>query len=139
LWERDKNTDLNALVVAVVACAGLAVADPKPAVKVSSTPAPPHTDSHPPVVGCAQVYAVLSEALIVALFLLLGLTLDIEALRQAAGALHVHLFVQLFSLVLTPLAYFGLVYHWRWEVSSGILQPNFAAGVMAALCMPTTT
>jgi len=85
------------------------------------------------------VYAVLSEALIVALFLLLGLTLDIEALRQAAGALHVHLFVQLFSLVLTPLAYFGLVYHWRWEVSSGILQPNFAAGVMAALCMPTTT
>ena len=47
--------------------------------------------------------------------------------------------IQIFSLVFTPCLYYAAVFHWQWEVSAGILSQTFAVGMMAAMCMPTTT
>eukprot|EP00935_MAST-01C_sp_MAST-1C-sp1_P000966 g966.t1 len=86
-----------------------------------------------------RVYKPATKVLVTALFAILGLTLDLTELRGGITALHVHLPLQLFSLVFTPLLYYCLVYRWRWEVRSGILNSGLATGAMAAMTMSTTT
>ena len=44
-----------------------------------------------------------------------------------------------FNLVLTPLAFYFLVYRWGWDIKLGIISRELAPGVMAAMCIPTTT
>ena len=87
----------------------------------------------------AHVHHSAMPVLIATIFCIGGVLLPIHELRSGLAALHVHLTLQSFSLVLIPGAYWLLVYRWRWEVHSGILTAPFAAGTMAAMCMPTTT
>eukprot|EP00937_MAST-01D_sp_MAST-1D-sp2_P000648 g648.t1 len=77
--------------------------------------------------------------LITCLFALLGLTIQLAEMRRALFAIRCHALTQLFSLVLTPVLYYALVFYPSWEVRAGILSRPFAVGMMAALCMPTTT
>ena len=86
-----------------------------------------------------RIYKPTSTVLITALFALLGLTLDLPEMRAALVACNVHMLIQIFSLVFTPCLYYAAVFHWQWEVSAGILSQTFAVGMMAAMCMPTTT
>ena len=86
-----------------------------------------------------RIYKPTSTVLITALFALLGLTLDLPEMRAALVACNVHMLIQIFSLVFTPCLYYAAVFRWQWEVSAGILSQAFAVGMMAAMCMPTTT
>ena len=86
----------------------------------------------------AAGYDVSVKVLVGILFLLLGLTLNLQELQAGSLAWHFHVHLQFFSLVLTPALYYALVYHWGWEVNSGILSQPLAMGSMAACCMPTT-
>ena len=86
-----------------------------------------------------RVYDQVNPFLIRTIFALAGLTLPLHELGAGLRAVHVHCAIQGFSLLATPLAYWSLVYSWRWEVRLGLLSPAYAAGTMAALCMPTTT
>ena len=109
------------MLFAVLATAGIAVAYPNPGV---------------------QLYTHVSVALLVALFFFQGFMLKLENLRQALAlrALPAHLWLQTFSLVVTPLLYFAIVYRWKWEVTTGILSnQELANGALVALAMPTTT
>ena len=77
---------------------------------------------------------------LVALFFLQGLTLHLHEIRAAMTlrALPVHIFIQTFSLVVTPCTYYGIVYRWQWEVKLKVLSRLLADGTLVALCMPTT-
>mmetsp|Transcript_6146 Transcript_6146/g.16069 ORF Transcript_6146/g.16069 Transcript_6146/m.16069 type:complete len:380 (+) Transcript_6146:176-1315(+) len=86
----------------------------------------------------AAGYTVATNVLVGVLFLVLGLTLNLEELRKGSLAWRFHLLLQGFSLVLSPSLYYFAVYRWGWEVSSGILTRPLAVGCMAACCMPTT-
>ena len=85
----------------------------------------------------ARLYASLSRAAIVTLFVLTGLNLEVRELGAACVATHVHAATQAFSLGLTPLLFWAGCYRWGW--AGAVLGETFAAGTMAALCMPTTT
>lgn len=87
----------------------------------------------------ARFYSPISKAVIITLFALLGLTLDLAELRKGFFAWRIHLLCQSFSLLVIPCLYYALVYHWHLERSLGILDRNYAVGLMTALCMPTTT
>jgi len=54
-------------------------------------------------------------------------------------AIHYHGLFQAYSLAVTPLLYYVTCYLPEWPQTTGLLTKNFAAGMMAALCMPTTT
>jgi len=82
--------------------------------------------------------ATANPIVIASLFTILGLTMPLTAFYAGVTALHIHAYLQTFSLLLTPFAYWLLVYHWRWEVKLGLLTPAFAEGMLAAMCMPTT-
>eukprot|EP00755_Sulcionema_specki_P022468 Sspe_Gene.76594::Locus_47857_Transcript_1_1_Confidence_1.000_Length_2876::g.76594::m.76594/K14347/SLC10A7, P7; solute carrier family 10 (sodium/bile acid cotransporter), member 7 len=73
---------------------------------------------------------------IVVIFVIVGLTIPLVDLVEGLRALPFHIGCQVYSLVAIPLTYYGVVYHWGWE--EHIISRSFTAGVMAALCMPTT-
>jgi len=88
----------------------------------------------------AAAYSKVNAVLVPALFLIVGMTLDIRSLSGLlqSGLLHCALW-QSYSLLGLPLAYYGLVYHWGWERHTGLVSDVLAPGVMACMCMPTTT
>eukprot|EP00754_Rhynchopus_humris_P015360 Rhum_TRINITY_DN14437_c12_g1::Rhum_TRINITY_DN14437_c12_g1_i1::g.89713::m.89713/K14347/SLC10A7, P7; solute carrier family 10 (sodium/bile acid cotransporter), member 7 len=88
--------------------------------------------------GGVGQYETVIPTLIIVIFFVIGLTVPISQLQEGALALRFHVLCQGYSLGLLPLAYYCLVYRWGWEVRSGLLTPDFAQGVMAAMCMPTT-
>lgn len=86
----------------------------------------------------AVIYKAASEELVAALFFLVGCTVELERLRQGACALHVHLLIQTYNLLVMPLLYYATVHRTHWAQTAGILTHELAIGSMAALCMPTT-
>ena len=89
--------------------------------------------------GPGMAMATTANPIVIAsLFAILGLMMPLATFRAGAAAFHVHAYLQTFSLILTPFSYWLLIYHWRWEVRSGLLTPAFAEGMLAAMCMPTT-
>jgi len=72
-------------------------------------------------------------ALIVALFLLMGLTLPSESIRSGLADWRLHLYIQGFLFLLTP-AYFLLTS----LPLRGSLSPGLLAGILALSCLPTT-
>ena len=89
----------------------------------------------------ASAFSTIIQFLVPALFVIVGLTLDLSALaalldwRNAFANAQ----VQVYSLAALPLIYYISVYHWKWETSLGILPASLAPGCMAVMCMPTTT
>ena len=63
----------------------------------------------------AAAYTASTNVLIGILFLVLGLTLDLQELRRGSLAWQFHLLLQLFSLAFSPLLYYLTVFHWGWE------------------------
>ena len=88
--------------------------------------------------GGVLQYDTVVPTLIVLVFLVIGATVPLEQLWEGTFALNFHIVCQLYSLIVLPVVYYVVVYQWGWEVSMGILSPDFAMGVMATLCMPTT-
>lgn len=86
----------------------------------------------------AKINKETSTETVIVLFLLVGLTIDLQRLHRGVVAIHVHVFCQTFNLILMPLAYYFVVYRWSWEIHAGILTQPLSVGVMAAMCMPTT-
>ena len=85
-------------------------------------------------------YKVGSRVLITSLFALLGLTLQLGQLRDGLLDLRSHCLIQACSLLLIPTLYYVLVFRWDFgHAPDGVLSAPFAIGLMAALCMPTTT
>ena len=89
----------------------------------------------------AAAYSTAIKILVPALFCIVGLTIDLRALTTLADVKTVaaNLLCQSYSLVVMPLVYYISVYHWQWEVHTGIVSSSLAPGIMAAMCMPTTT
>ena len=85
-----------------------------------------------------KYYKPLVKPLIMTLLALLGFATPLMNACRGARALHVHVLLQFYSLLMTPIGYYFLVYRWRWEVTSGILAEPFAQGLLAELCMPGT-
>lgn len=87
----------------------------------------------------AAIYSVASPAMVCLLFLLQGLALDMSEFRAALlKSPHVHIFFWTFSLVATPLIYYGIVYRNRLDTRANILSIPFSDGTMTAMAMPTT-
>jgi len=89
----------------------------------------------------AAVYSTAITILVPALFCIVGLTIDLRALTTLADVdtVAANLLCQSYSLVVMPLVYYISVYHWQWEVHTGIVSSSLSPGIMAAMCMPTTT
>ncbi|KAJ8606101.1 hypothetical protein CTAYLR_010564 [Chrysophaeum taylorii] len=105
----------NATLVATLVLTALAAIRPEPA---------------------ARYYSTLSLPLIITLFACLGLSLDLNELRNATVALKVHASIQTFSLVATPWAFYAVCY--KTGLARAVLG-KFATGTMATACLPTTT
>eukprot|EP00658_Telonema_sp_P-2_P038212 TRINITY_DN27453_c0_g1_i1.p1 TRINITY_DN27453_c0_g1~~TRINITY_DN27453_c0_g1_i1.p1 ORF type:complete len:375 (+),score=53.46 TRINITY_DN27453_c0_g1_i1:72-1196(+) len=101
---------------AVFATAGLAAVDPGPG---------------------AGIYSTANDVLAPSLFLLVGLSLPIAEVQEGAFAWRFHVLCQGYSLLVIPLAYYGLTYH--WVKASGVLVGSFPDATLAAMAMPTTT
>lgn len=87
----------------------------------------------------ARAYAMAKYPIIISLFVLTGLVVRLSELAKGAAAVHVHVGIQFFSLLLIPLSYNFLVFHWGWTEKLGFLSHELAVGTMAAMLMPTTT
>eukprot|EP00927_Polykrikos_kofoidii_P078236 TRINITY_DN75089_c0_g1_i1.p1 TRINITY_DN75089_c0_g1~~TRINITY_DN75089_c0_g1_i1.p1 ORF type:complete len:404 (+),score=55.47 TRINITY_DN75089_c0_g1_i1:71-1282(+) len=87
----------------------------------------------------AAAMKVGNTALVFMLFLAVGFVIPIKELAKGATALHLHLLCQVLCFLVIPSIYYFLVYRWHWARSVGILSDAFGVGVMAALCLPTTT
>jgi sodium/bile acid cotransporter 7 len=72
-------------------------------------------------------------ALIVALFIIMGLTLPAESIRSGFSAWRLHLYIQGFLFVLTPAFFLLTTLPFRAGLNPGLL-----AGVFALACLPTT-
>eukprot|EP01060_Flectonema_neradi_P039695 TRINITY_DN8828_c0_g2_i1.p1 TRINITY_DN8828_c0_g2~~TRINITY_DN8828_c0_g2_i1.p1 ORF type:complete len:368 (+),score=48.66 TRINITY_DN8828_c0_g2_i1:146-1249(+) len=83
-------------------------------------------------------YEIAVPTCIVLVFLIIGVTTRVSKLRAGCKAIGFHIACQCYSLAFLPLAYYLMVYYWRWDRHSGILSEGFSVGVMAAMCMPTT-
>eukprot|EP00659_Diplonema_papillatum_P022657 gene22657-34681_t len=119
LWREWLRQQWALIVVVVTAC--MALIDPSLGAK-----------------GGVLGYEYAIPACIVSIFVAIGLTIPLKELAGGTRAVSFHILCQSYGLLVTPLAYFLLVYYWGWERKFGILTDDFAKGVMAALCMPTT-
>ena len=74
---------------------------------------------------------ITTKAAVALIFLLQGLNLPLGQLRQGLGDWRLHLFIQIFSFVLFPLATLGLVV-------SGMIPVPWAPGFLFLAILPTT-
>jgi len=77
--------------------------------------------------------------LLICLFAEMGLEIDLTELRSACIALHFHVLLQSFSLLVLPFLYWVAIHRWSLAENSGLLTARFASGTMATMCLPTTT
>ena len=103
-------------LVAAAVSALVAAADPSPGARIQH-------DVNPYLVGF--------------IFVVSGLGIDVYEMARGLAAIHVHVPMQAFVLLVTPGLYYFAVYRQRWEVSSGWLTPSYADGCMAVMAMPT--
>ena len=82
-------------------------------------------------------YKQVRLPLLTTLFGFLGLQLDVSELRRAVKTPRLHVGCQVYSLLVTPVAYYVFLY--RWGLVRRILNRNLAVGIMATMCLPTTT
>jgi len=73
-----------------------------------------------------------------AIFFLCGLSLGYEVMAKSLRRWKLHIGIQAYSLLLTPVTFYCLVYHWGWDHRLGIVTQALSPGVMAALCMVST-
>ncbi len=77
--------------------------------------------------------AILSNVLIVFLFLISGLKLPSESIRSGLKTVRLHLFVQSFIFVVTPLYFLSTAWIFRGALDGALL-----VGFYALACLPTT-
>jgi len=86
----------------------------------------------------ASIYGSVQKPLICTMFGLLGVTLEVSELRHALRAPKLHCGCQFFSLMVTPLLFYVLLYR-SGLVRAALSGESLAAGAMATMCLPTTT
>jgi len=75
----------------------------------------------------------ISTAVVVIMFIIMGLTLPSEALKAGLTDYRLHLFVQLFQFIITPLFYFLITIP-----LAGVFGYEIRTGILALACLPAT-
>lgn len=83
--------------------------------------------------GLLNPRSITSTAIVIVLFLIIGVTLPSETIKSGLKDIRLHLFIQLFVFGFIPLYFFLTT-----RLLNVYIDPRFQVGIIALACLPTT-